>query len=96
MDDELHCDMGRATIVELPAEETERRWQSTTPQWPIMHAVIHGINRDQMMARHKANHLNVVYAPSPEVANRALAAKAAMMQSMGINVHLCGTIHFGS
>jgi hypothetical protein len=37
-----------------------------------------------------------VYAPSPEVANRALAAKAAMMQSMGINVHLCGTIHFGS
>ena len=33
-------DLGRATVVELPAEETERRWQVTTPQWPIMHALL--------------------------------------------------------
>ena len=64
MDGVLHADIGRASVVELPLAETERRWQATTPQWPIMHAVLHGVSRDQMMARHKANHLNVVYAPS--------------------------------
>ncbi len=90
MDGVLHCDIGRATAVELPREETERRWQMTSPQWPIMHAVLHGVSRDQLMARHKANHINVVYAPSAEAADRALAAKAAMLDAMGIKVHLCG------
>ena len=90
MDGQLHADLGRATAVELSEEETERRWQETTPQWPIMHAVLHGVNRDQMMARHKANHLNVAYAPSAEEANKALVAKAAMFEAMGLIVHLCG------
>ncbi len=90
MENALHADIGRAHVVELPAEETERRWQATTPQWPIMHAVLQGISRDQMMARHKANHLNVAYAPSAELADKALAAKAAMFHEMGISVHLCG------
>jgi hypothetical protein len=90
MDDELHADLGRATVVELPEAETERRWQATTPQWPIMHAVLHGVTRDQMMARHKANHLDVAYGTSAETADRALAAKAAMLDAMGVRVHLCG------
>ncbi len=90
MDGALHADLGRATAVALPPAETERRWQATTPQWPIMHAVLHGVTRDQMMARHKANHLSVAYAPSAEVADRALAAKAAMLAEMGLRVHLCG------
>lgn len=95
MGGQLHADLGRATVVELPPEETERRWQATTPQWPIMHAVLHGVSRDQMMARHKANHLNVVYAPSADVAGKALAAKAAMLAEMGIEVHLCGDVRMG-
>ncbi|MBE2184382.1 MAG: fucose isomerase [Anaerolineae bacterium] len=90
MDNRLHADLGRATVVELPREETERRWQLTSPQWPIMHAVLHGVNRDQMMARHKANHLNVAYAPSADMADKALAAKAAMLGEMGIQVYYCG------
>lgn len=92
MDGALHCDMGRATVVKLPDAETQRRWQMTSPPWPIMHAVLHGVTRDQMMARHKANHVNVVYAPTTEDADRALAAKAAMMSAMGIQVHLCGDV----
>jgi len=92
MDQRLHADLGRGSVVELPDEETERRWQMTTPQWPIMHAVLHGVTRDQMMAQHKANHINVVYAPSPEAANKALAAKATMMHELGIEVHLCGDV----
>lgn len=90
MDNALHADLGRATVVELPEEETNRRWQSTTPQWPIMHAVLHNVSRDQMMAKHQANHLNVAYAPSPEEADKALTTKAAMLQELGIRVHLCG------
>src|SRR5258706_534529 len=38
----LHCDLGLGKVVELPREETERRWRETTPQWPIMHAVLLG------------------------------------------------------
>jgi hypothetical protein len=86
----LHVDLGRATAIELPAEETERRLKSVTPQWPIMHTLLHGITRDQFMARHRANHLNVAYAPTSQVADQAMAAKAAMMAEMGIHVHLCG------
>jgi hypothetical protein len=92
MDGKLHADLGRGTVVSLPQAETERRWQATTPQWPVMHAVLHGVKRDQMMARHKANHVNVAYAPSAEVADKALAAKAAMFAEMGLAVHLCGKV----
>lgn len=90
-DDALQMDIGRAGVVSLPREETERRWQATTPQWPIMHAVTYGISRDQLMARHKANHIQVTYAPSAEAADRALAAKVAMMQALGVKVYVCGT-----
>jgi hypothetical protein len=86
----LHADLGRATAVSLPAEETDRRWRETTSQWPIMHAVLHGVSQNQMMARHRANHLNVAYAPSAESADKALATKAAMLAELGIAVHLCG------
>lgn len=92
MDDVLHADIGRGTVVELPAEETQRRLDATTPQWPIMHAVLHGVGRDQLMARHKANHLNVVYAPDPATADKALTVKAAMFAELGIEVHLCGNV----
>ncbi len=90
-DGRLHCDLGRAKVVKLPPAETERRWRLTTSQWPIMHAVTCGISRDQMMARHKANHIQVAYAPSKEKANAALAAKAAMLEELGLQVHICGT-----
>jgi hypothetical protein len=94
-DGKLHADLGRATSVKLPKEETDRRWKLTTPQWPIMHAVLHGISRDQMMARHKANHINVVYAPSSDAADKALAVKAAMLAGIGLEVHLCGEVRLG-
>jgi len=89
----LRADLGRARVVELPREETERRWRITTPQWPIMHAVLYGVTRDQMMARHKANHIQVAYAPDAAAANRALAVKAAMLREMGVDVSICGARH---
>ncbi len=87
----LKMDLGRGGVVELPAEETERRWRETTPQWPIMHAVTYGTSRDQFMARHKANHIQVVYAKSAKEADKALLAKAALAEEMGMEVAVCGT-----
>jgi L-fucose isomerase-like protein len=87
----LKMDLGRGGVVHLPSEETERRWKETTPQWPIMHAVTYGVSRDQFMARHKANHIQVVYANSPKEADKALLAKAAMADAMGLEVAFCGT-----
>lgn len=89
-DDRLKMDLGRASVVDLPREETERRWNSTTPQWPIMHAVLHGVSRNQMMARHKANHIQVAYARSEADADRAMLAKACAASDLGMEVSLCG------
>jgi hypothetical protein len=92
-DGRLKADIGRAKALELPREETERRWKITTPQWPMMHAVTYGVSRDQMMGRHKANHIQVAYAPDAAGANQALALKAAAFQEMGLEVSICGTNH---
>ncbi len=90
-DGRLKADLGLAEAVELPQQETERRWNMTTPQWPIMHAVLHGVTRDQMMGRHKANHIQVAYAPDLEGARKALAVKAAFLGESGLEVFVCGS-----
>jgi L-fucose isomerase-like protein len=89
-DDRLNMDIGRGGVVQLPDQETQRRLQATTPQWPIMHAVLYGVSRDQFMARHKANHIQVVYATDARSADRALLARAAMAEALGIRVFVCG------
>jgi len=95
MDDQLHVDIGRAQALKLPEAETRRRREATNVEWPIVHAVLKGISRDQMMARHKANHLQVAYAPSAARADEALAAKAAMFAALGVSVHICGDVLVG-
>jgi hypothetical protein len=92
MNGALHCDIGVAEAVKLPDEETTRRWQETTPQWPIMHAVMNGVSRDQMMARHQSNHIQVVYAPNERQAHRAARIKASALSALGIETHLCGDV----
>jgi len=87
----LKMDLGRAKVITLPPAETERRWKETTVQWPIMHAVTYGVSRNQMMARHKANHIQVVYARSTKQADLALYTKAALAAELGLEVCVCGT-----
>ncbi|HNC24345.1 MAG TPA: fucose isomerase [Opitutaceae bacterium] len=87
----LKMDLGRAKVITLPRAETERRWKETTLQWPIMHAVTYGVTRDQMMARHKANHIHVAYANSAAEADLAMYTKAALAAELGLQVSLCGT-----
>jgi len=88
----LHLDMGRASVVELPEEETRRRKEATNPEWPIAHVVLHGVNRDQFMARHKANHVQIAYGDDSATADAALVAKAALFNRLGVAVHLCGDV----
>ncbi|HWW22638.1 MAG TPA: hypothetical protein VNY78_01990 [Edaphobacter sp.] len=92
----LHIDIGLGSVVELPAEETQRRWQQTTIQWPMVSATFDGISRDSFMARHRANHVNIAYASDDTTAIKALALKAAVFNELGIQVHLCGVANFKS
>jgi len=93
MDNELHCDLGVGEVVALPEEETKRRWEGTTPEWPIMHAILKGVNRDQLMARHKANHIQVVYTNYEAAAHEACRIKAAALDELGLKVHFCGDVN---
>ena len=90
-DGKLKMDLGRGKAIDLPEMETERRWTQTDYVWPMMHGVLYGVSRDQMMARHKANHIQVVYATDADAADLAMATKAALAKEMGMEVCLCGT-----
>jgi hypothetical protein len=45
-----------------------------------------------MMARHKSNHIQVVYAPDKAAATQGLFAKASAMAELGLDVSICGKI----
>jgi hypothetical protein len=88
--DVLKMDIGRGRAIELSRAETERRWQATTREWPIMHAVLDGVSRDALMAQHKSNHIQVVYGSDASAADFTLQAKAAFAHELGIQVNVCG------
>jgi hypothetical protein len=90
--DSLSMDIGRGRAVELPRKETERRWQATTPEWPIMNAVLDGVSRDALMAKHKSNHIQVVYGTDSASADNTLYTKAAFADTLGIKVNVCGQL----
>jgi len=92
---QLYADLGVGEVVSLPTDETNRRWEGTTPQWPIMHGVVKGVSRDQMMAKHKANHIHVVYATDEATAHKACRIKAAAFAELGIEVNFCGEVEMG-
>ena len=94
--EKLCMDIGRAEVVALPEAETRRRLEATTRQWPIMHAVTYGVSRDQMMARHKANHVQVAYAKDAASADRVALLKAELARNLGIDVSFCGTRGHGA
>ena len=86
----LHVDLGRGEVVDLPEDEVVRRSAATNPEWPLANVVLTGVSRDQLMARHRANHVQLCYAPDAETADKALTAKAACFERLGLTVHLCG------
>jgi len=89
-DGKLRIDIGRGKVVSLPQEEVNRRWSITTSQWPQVNTILYGVGRDQLMARHKSNHIQLAYAPSAQAADLALSAKAAAFHALGVEVYICG------
>lgn len=89
----LCCDLGVGEVVSLPAGETRRRWENTTAAWPIMHAILPGVSKNQLMGRHKANHIQVVYTASKESAIEAVKTKAAVFDNLGIKTFFCGELN---
>ncbi len=85
----LAADVGTGRVVSLPETESDRRWHATNYEWPIMHAVLSGVSRDQLMARHKSNHIQVAYATDADSAFRAMSAKIGMFQGLGIECFVC-------
>ena len=55
-----------------------------------MHAVTYGVSRDQMMARHKSNHIQVAYCKTEQAADDAVMIKATMAEALGMKVCVCG------
>lgn len=91
-DEQLHMDIGRGAALELPEEETRRRLEATTKEWPIMHAVTYGVTRDQLMAKHQANHIQIAYAQDAQSADECFWSKASLAHTLGIKVNLCGSL----
>ena len=88
----LGMDIGRGRVIRLPQAEAERRSNLCTKEWPLVSTVLDGVTRDQFMARHRANHIQIVYADDARYADKLLATKAAMCQQLGITVNVCGTV----
>ena len=85
-------DIGRGKAHDLPASECERRSKATDYPWPIMNATLSGIDRDLMMGRHKANHIQVAYVDDEAAARRVIALRSALAHDLGITVCHCGDI----
>ena len=92
MDGMLHVDLGRATSSSCRRRRRERRLAPRHRSGRSCTRSCTAITRDQFMARHKSNHLQVAYAPDDGSADRALGAKAAMLAELGLRVHLCGDV----
>jgi L-fucose isomerase-like protein len=88
----LHMDIGRGGVVKLTEATMKHIWDSTTPQWPVMPAVLYGVTRDQLMAKHKANHMQFAYAKSAASAHELLVRKAAFAAALGIQINVCGNL----
>ena len=55
-----------------------------------MNAVLHGVDQNQLMGRHKANHIQVAYGKDSATADLAMMSKAAAFREMGMDVFICG------
>jgi hypothetical protein len=88
----MHADLGRGCIV--AGRGARRHSEETTPQRSMVNARLHGVSRNQFMACHGTNHINIAYVPDSENADQALAVKAVMFQESGTKVHSCGDIRW--
>ena len=93
----LHMDIGRGEVVELPREETERRWKATTPQWPIMHARdLRRLARSDDGPPQGQSHPGRLREPAKRLPTTRCWPVPPWRLDLGIRVHFCGTRKDGS
>ncbi len=90
-DKALHADIGLGQRRIPPGKGDSPSLEETTYEWPIVNTIFNGIRRDAFMARHRANHVSIAYAPDTETTRKALLLKGQMLHELGVTVHLCGT-----
>jgi len=86
---EVVMHIGTGHGVELPAAEFERRRQATNPEWPLLNAVLDGVNRNDLMAGHQSNHLSLAYVEEAQLAS-LVTAFVAQALTQGIRVYAAG------
>ena len=91
MNGTLHVDLGRATAISLPAEETNRRLppphrsgRSCTPSYTVSPATSSWRGTGQPRQH--------CLRPRPGDRRQGATAKAAMFMNLGVQVHLCGDV----
>lgn len=88
----LRLDVGVGRSVKLSAAETQRRWEATTEQWPIMHLETIGASKDQIMGDWGSNHWQCLEPTTKETAFKVAHLKAIMAQNLGIDVVWVGAL----
>lgn len=58
-----------------------------------MHGVRDGVNRDRLMARHEASHIQLAYANDPDAVHMAAQTKACLAAKLGVDVSWCWSIN---
>ncbi len=87
---DVYLDCGTGHAYELPTEEFSRRRNATSPEWPLLNAVLDGVSRDQLMGGHQSNHITVGYVDEGKVEDvfRAFVAQAI---THGMKVRVAGS-----
>ena len=85
-DNTVFMHIGTGEAFELPKAEFQRRLDATTPQWPLMNGVLHGVDRDKLMASHQSNHITIAYVDKKKLAE---VTQAFVCQCLTQNMRVC-------
>ena len=88
--DQVHLHLGTAQAVELPKDEFQRRQAATSPEWPLLNAVLDGVSRDQFMAGHESNHITVAYVDAQKK-KQVFRSAVAQALTHGMQVSVAGS-----
>jgi len=81
--DRIAMDCGTGEALDLPNEETRRRLDCTTREWPIANVHIPGYGRDQLMSSHRSNHITICY-------GNILQELASTAKHIGLDTNIVG------
>lgn len=87
---DVYLDCGTGHAYELPSDEFNRRRNATSPEWPLLNAVLDGVSRDKLMAGHQSNHITVGYVDADRC-QETFRAFVAQALTHGMKVRVAGS-----